>query len=88
MTPITSLGLVDTEYSACSVEFAPGSSHSGVLACGTYQLLDPKTGEKVVPLAPGETRDEEAEVSDEAKKRVGRLYLFQVEGGEEGKMVM
>lgn len=53
----------DTEFSADSVEWCPSENHADIFVCGTYQL----------------TLDESKESSkSETKKRVGRIYLFQV----------
>ncbi|RKP11273.1 WD40-repeat-containing domain protein [Piptocephalis cylindrospora] len=91
-----SLGRIDTDYSACSVELASRQgwmkANNAILACGTYQLLDPKTGERVFPSSGMMTSSTETagdEEKDEAKKRVGRLYLYEVKrDGEAGEMDM
>lgn len=53
----------NTEFSADSVEWCPSENFEDIFVCGTYQLTN------------DETKDSSA---TEIKKRVGRIYLFQV----------
>ncbi|XP_038623741.1 diphthine methyltransferase [Tachyglossus aculeatus] len=56
--------VVDTEYSADSVEWCPLDDWHNFLVCGTYQLR-----------VPDKSKTESAQ-SDESQARLGRLYLY------------
>ncbi|GAA5897399.1 hypothetical protein JCM8208_003262 [Rhodotorula glutinis] len=91
-----SLSSVDTDYSACALEFCPG--RPSLFACGTYQVL--KEGERAgapqssadrgeeggaaEPAAAGELAEEEdeadAQQSSPEVTRVGRCLLYEVNG--------
>ncbi|XP_049637940.1 diphthine methyltransferase [Suncus etruscus] len=59
------LQVLDTEFTADSVEWCPLEGHRRLLACGTYQLR--------------ETEDAQDEQNLRHQKRLGRLYLYQVQ---------
>jgi diphthine methyl ester acylhydrolase len=42
---IETLHRIDTEYSADSVEFCPSADHQGVVAVGTYQVIEGQENE-------------------------------------------
>ncbi|XP_063287835.1 diphthine methyltransferase [Pelobates fuscus] len=62
-TKTQTLQVIDTEYSADSVEWCPLDGWSNILACGTYQLKKPENG-------CGE------EEWDRPHERLGRIYLY------------
>ena len=66
----------DTEFSADSVEWCPTSDFQDVFVCGTYQLTA-QDGESGGINADGEE-----------KKRVGRIYMFQVSKRDGNKVRM
>ncbi|XP_031778013.1 diphthine methyltransferase [Nasonia vitripennis] len=59
------LDVFDTEYSADSVEWCPAEDFQNIFACGTYQLTEKDEKDNPGP-------------EDDKKKRIGRIYLFQV----------
>ncbi|CAK9785764.1 unnamed protein product [Cutaneotrichosporon oleaginosum] len=72
---------VDTVYSADSIEFCPAAGYERYFTCGTYQLLDPVTGE--LAPAPGSApapSPSAGEGSDAPAPRVGRLLLYALAG--------
>ncbi|BGP36861.1 hypothetical protein JCM10450v2_000753 [Rhodotorula kratochvilovae] len=81
-----SLSSVDTDYSACALEFCP--SRPGLFACGTYQVL--KSGERAgAPVSSAEAapggedgteEEEQAEAGSPEVTRVGRCLLYEVDG--------
>ncbi len=77
LTAAPSLAQVDTVYSSDSIEFCPVPGHERYFTCGTYQLLDPVTGELAPP--PGSAAAN-AEGSDLPAPRVGRLLLYALDG--------
>lgn len=84
LTPATSLAQVDTVYSADSIEFCPLPAYEHWFTCGTYQLLDPATGELApapgaAPPSPSPSSGE-GEGRDAPAPRVGRLLLYALDG--------
>ncbi|KAF9565939.1 Diphthine methyltransferase [Mortierella alpina] len=94
-----SLGSDDTVYSADSIEFCPFSSHSNLLACGTYQLAKDEREDEPVS---NETTEQEKEQTtskavqddsdgddDEEVKvekpmlRLGRLLIYDIQGDKD-----
>jgi diphthamide biosynthesis protein 7 len=72
---------VDTVYSSDSIEFCPVAGYERYFTCGTYQLLDPVTGELAPP--PGSSSGptpKDAEGNDLPAPRVGRLLLYSLDG--------
>ncbi|BEI82061.1 hypothetical protein CcaverHIS002_0212210 [Cutaneotrichosporon cavernicola] len=70
-----SLAQVDTVYSADSIEFCPLPGYEQYFTCGTYQLLDPVTGE--LAPAPGTAP---SSGGDAPAPRVGRILLYALDG--------
>ena len=96
-----SLGSDDTIYSADSIEFCPFSSHSNLLACGTYQLAkderedEPASNETTEQqqahesrkAAQDDTDDDEEEVKAEKPMlRLGRLLLYDIQGDKDDSL--
>ncbi|KAF9964959.1 Diphthine methyltransferase [Mortierella alpina] len=96
-----SLGSDDTIYSADSIEFCPFSSHSNLLACGTYQLAkderedEPASNETTEQqqeqepskAAQDDTDDDEEEVKTEKPMlRLGRLLLYDIQGDNDDSL--
>jgi len=91
-----SLSSVDTDYSACALEFCPG--RPSLFACGTYQVLkegeragapqssadkgeDDGAAESAGGAEPVEEEDEDdAQQSSPEVTRVGRCLLYEVDG--------
>ncbi|XP_074066659.1 patatin-like phospholipase domain-containing protein 7 isoform X6 [Macrotis lagotis] len=84
---VETLQVIDTEYSADTVEWCPLEGLGGLLACGTYQLQTPEPeGPKpaAAPEAKARARKGRPQSTcglniDEAKDsqtRMGRLYLY------------
>ncbi|XP_063172077.1 diphthine methyltransferase isoform X2 [Candoia aspera] len=65
---IQTLQVVDTEYSADTVEWCPVEGWHNILACGTYQL-------KKLDCKPGQSCGEDSE----PHVRLGRLYVYSFE---------
>lgn len=82
-----SLATFDTEYSADSIEFCPTPGYEHVFTCGTYQLLPVKSEERIASAGEddagreGEEGEEEEEDEETPPaERIGRLYLFNLDG--------
>ncbi|KAG9291872.1 hypothetical protein G9A89_012157 [Geosiphon pyriformis] len=100
----SSLGSIDTEYSADSIEFLPFESNTQYFVCGTYQLVesndDKKLGvltnngqlnEKIKDQLENEPKDEPNDLSsiqDLPKKRLGRLLLYKLEKTNQEKFII
>ncbi|KAJ3130442.1 Diphthine methyltransferase [Nowakowskiella sp. JEL0407] len=66
----------DTEFTSDAVEFCPISGFTHVAAVGTYQLI--KTENESKNSQPGESSEED-EVKSKPARRIGRLYMMQVD---------
>ncbi|GMK59058.1 hypothetical protein CspeluHIS016_0700730 [Cutaneotrichosporon spelunceum] len=75
-----SLAQVDTVYSADSIEFCPLKGYERYFTCGTYQLLDPVTGELAPAPGTSTTPAPASEGGDAPAPRVGRLLLYSLDG--------
>uniref|UniRef100_A0A670ZGH1 Diphthamide biosynthesis 7 n=1 Tax=Pseudonaja textilis TaxID=8673 RepID=A0A670ZGH1_PSETE len=53
MAGTQTLQVVDTEYSADTVEWCPVESWHNILACGTYQLKKPESEDSESPVRLG-----------------------------------
>ncbi|KAK3091025.1 hypothetical protein FSP39_016585 [Pinctada imbricata] len=69
----TTLQVIDTEYSADSVEWCPLNGLKDILLCGTYQLQE------------SQQNDAAEENAKQSQTRVGRLYLHRLEGDPESQ---
>ncbi|XP_056679145.1 patatin-like phospholipase domain-containing protein 7 isoform X11 [Monodelphis domestica] len=89
LSSIETVQVIDTEYSADTVEWCPLEGWRNLLACGTYQLqtLEPKVqkSETFLEQKPKDDKPEEQQREtglvnmDEAMEpqvRMGRLYLY------------
>ena len=76
-----SLQCIDTEYTACSVEFCP--SDQDLVVCGTYQLVPDESAtvaeSSTVAHANGNAAEDAYSYSDESSprmRRVGRCLVY------------
>ncbi|XP_046949656.1 diphthine methyltransferase [Lynx rufus] len=65
------LQVVDTEYTADSVEWCPLEGRRHLLVCGTYQLRKPED-------QPADPESKSGLDPDEPPSRLGRLYLYRL----------